>query len=468
MKKNNHTLSTKIKYLSLGIFVYLSIISIFATPSIGSDGKFGDYFVRITGICLPWEIITGYENGISDYGTKKCVSLKTLFWNIFGSSTPPIDSSFISFDFPSGNLIYKNNVWKTNANGISYTGSQVGIGTSIPGSKLDILSGDINVNPLGGGNIIIWASNAWTVRISDMNASYFNGGFVGIGTSTPTAQLEVVGNTKVSTELRTQYIMLAGQPLKIPVVCTGQGKWLHWDGSNWSCIAMPIEWACNNAVANTCTYGTPSGYNAGSCGGNATWTCNGINGWSNASCSKANPSCAVNGVCGPANATKTTNYPASGWCSTGAKSDGDTIGSDGTFNWTCLGTGGGSDANCSSSPFAIHCSMRLDNDCWYSGPTLTLYTTCGNFTVWRSDWGYANVFPIPWNVSCNSTGISGVDVWSWGSLIWYDPYTGDPIYSAPGYSTPGSTNFWTIPSGWQWGIWNYSCDNWNWLNCWIY
>ncbi len=79
MKKINHTLSTKIKYLSLGIFVYLSIISIFATPSIGSDGKFGDYFVRITGICLPGEIITGYENGISDYGTKKCVSLKTLF-----------------------------------------------------------------------------------------------------------------------------------------------------------------------------------------------------------------------------------------------------------------------------------------------------------------------------------------------------------------------------------------------------
>ena len=60
------------------------------------------------------------------------------------------------------------------------------------------------------------------MRISDMNASYFNGGFVGIGTSTPTTQLEVVGNTKISTELRTQYIMLGGQPLKIPVVCTGQ------------------------------------------------------------------------------------------------------------------------------------------------------------------------------------------------------------------------------------------------------
>lgn len=53
MNKNKLFLSEKIKYFILGILAYLSIITIFAAPSIGSDGKFGDYFVRITGICLP-------------------------------------------------------------------------------------------------------------------------------------------------------------------------------------------------------------------------------------------------------------------------------------------------------------------------------------------------------------------------------------------------------------------------------
>lgn len=47
-----------------------------------------------------------------------------------------------------------------------------------------------------------------------------------------------------------------------------------------------------SGTANTCTAGTPSGYSAGSCGGSKTWTCNGINGGSNAACSIANPACA--------------------------------------------------------------------------------------------------------------------------------------------------------------------------------
>ena len=402
MKKINHTLSTKIKYLSLGIFVYLSIISIFATPSIGSDGKFGDYFVRITGICLPGEIITGYENGISDYGTKKCVSLKTLFWNIFGSSTPPIDSSLIGFDFPSGNLVYKDNIWKTNVNGISYTGSQVGIGTSAPGSKLDILSGDINTSPLGGGNIIIWASSAGTVRISDMNASYFNGGFVGIGTSTPTAQLEVVGNTKASTELRTQYIMLAGQPLKIPVVCTGQGKWLHWDGSNWSCIAMPIEWTCNNAVANTCTYGTPTSYIAGSCGWTATWTCSGLNGWGNdTSCNKANPPCPVN-----------CSYTTTGW-------------------WACsVSCGGGTQIS------TYHITIPESNG-----------GTCA-VTEWQ----------IAATQACNTGACSATRIWV--SASWYTCHYDTPAWATEWYSfnwccrehvwNNNNVNFTATWTAWAW------------------
>jgi len=41
--------SSKIKYLISGILAYLSVVAIFASsPTPGSDGKFGDYFVRMT------------------------------------------------------------------------------------------------------------------------------------------------------------------------------------------------------------------------------------------------------------------------------------------------------------------------------------------------------------------------------------------------------------------------------------
>lgn len=422
MNKNKLFLSEKIKYFILGILAYLSIITIFAAPSIGSDGKFGDYFVRITGICLPWQVVTGYENGVSDYATKKCVSLKTLFWNIFGSSIPPIDSSLMGFDFPSGNLIYKDNTWKTNVNGISYTGSQVGISTSAPGSKLDILSGDINTSPLGGGNIIIWASSAGTVRISDMNASYFNGGFVGIGTSTPTTQLEVVGNTKTSTELRTQYIMLGGQPLKIPVVCTGQWKWLHWDGSNWSCIAMPIEWACNNATVNTCTYGTPTGYAAGSCGWSATWTCSGLNGWGSASCSKVNPPCPVN-----------CSYTTTGWWACSVSCGGGTQSS--TYHITVPASNGGT---CTVSEWQVAatqacnthaCAVPVDGGwsnwsvCSASCGGGTQTRTCTNPSPangWNNCVG-ANTQACNTQVCATTWVWSMVNAWCWGEQLWDNP-----------------------------------------------
>lgn len=177
-------------------------------------------------------------------------------------------------------------------------------------------------------------------------------------------------------------------------------------------------------------------------------------------------SCAVNGVCWSSNGTTGPNYPSSGFCAVGAKVDTDTSGTDGSFNWTCLGTGGWSNASCSSAPYAIHCIMRFDNDCGYSWrPNLILYTSCGNFWVWRTDWGYANVFPIPGQTSCSSSNIIGAEQWA-SIFMWYDPW-GDPVYNWA-YQTPGSTNFWLMPFGWMWNIWNWSCDDGNYLYCGIW
>lgn len=66
----------------------------------------------------------------------------------------------------------------------------------------------------------------------------------------------------------------------------------------------------------------------------------GVNG---SSCSPS-----VTGVCGGVNGVNVYSYPVSGWCSTGAKTDVDTVASDGAFDWTCSGLYGGSSANCTA------------------------------------------------------------------------------------------------------------------------
>ncbi len=57
----------------------------------------------------------------------------------------------------------------------------------------------------------------------------------------------------------------------------------------------------------------------------------------------------VNGVCGSANGTTTTSYPTSNWCTTGTKVDVDITAGDGSYNWRCDGSGGGSNMSCSAN-----------------------------------------------------------------------------------------------------------------------
>jgi hypothetical protein len=81
--------------------------------------------------------------------------------------------------------------------------------------------------------------------------------------------------------------------------------------------------------------GSPSGYNAGSCGGNTTWSCAGTGGGSTASCSIANAACPVNGSCGGAAWTCNAGSAVGGSCGGSA------------YNWSCQGANGGTTASCS-------------------------------------------------------------------------------------------------------------------------
>ncbi|MFN8929397.1 MAG: hypothetical protein ACK5WQ_03405 [Alphaproteobacteria bacterium] len=58
-----------------------------------------------------------------------------------------------------------------------------------------------------------------------------------------------------------------------------------------SCSA-PVNGACNTAMGGACTTGTAAGDNGlTGCGSTRTWTCNGSNGGTNASCSLTNAAC---------------------------------------------------------------------------------------------------------------------------------------------------------------------------------
>ena len=119
--------------------------------------------------------------------------------------------------------------------------------------------------------------------------------------------------------------------------CVGSGG-----GSTASCSiangACAVTGQCGGS-ANSCNQGTASGYNAGACGGSQTWTCLGANGGGNASCSIANAACAVpvHGQCGGSANT----------CNQGAAVSYNAGSCGGSQTWTCQGSNGGGNASCS-------------------------------------------------------------------------------------------------------------------------
>lgn len=128
-------------------------------------------------------------------------------------------------------------------------------------------------------------------------------------------------------------------------------------GSNASCAApkvTPVNGACGAANGGSgasypatghCATGTLIDTDRSGADGSFNWSCSGANGGTDASCSVLR---VIAGACGPANGGSVTTYPASGLCAAGAAAGSDTSGSDGTFNWSCSGVNGGAAASCSA------------------------------------------------------------------------------------------------------------------------
>jgi CARDB len=133
------------------------------------------------------------------------------------------------------------------------------------------------------------------------------------------------------------------------LICTDENNGLH--VMKYS-IVIPVPLTCGSAnnvpsvTAPTTGLCNSAGTSTGATRSNWTWnwTCHAISG--------ATVPCQAlvkeNGACGSANNVPSATAPTTGLCNSSAASSGATSG-NGTWNWTCPGTNGGSTASCSAN-----------------------------------------------------------------------------------------------------------------------
>jgi hypothetical protein len=125
------------------------------------------------------------------------------------------------------------------------SGGDVGIGTNSPDNKLDVRNGELTVRPSSSGNgglgkIGHSSSNAILqlydssgnedVRISTSLSSYFNGGNVGIGTSSPSEKLHVNGgNIRISSVNNANHLNIQNNATGTSGVFEERIKFLGWN-----------------------------------------------------------------------------------------------------------------------------------------------------------------------------------------------------------------------------------------------
>lgn len=145
-------------------------------------------------------------------------------------------------------------------------------------------------------------------------------------------------------------LVISGSSTWSGAACSG--RLISWTGSiasfcvsDAACSSPPVNGACSSA-AGACSLGSVSGDNgATACSTTRTWNCVGSGGGTTANCSKANPLCAINGTCGSADSTGTMSTSSSNLCSSGTAS---AVSGTGPWAWTCNGANGGTNASCSA------------------------------------------------------------------------------------------------------------------------
>ncbi|MDR0649856.1 MAG: hypothetical protein LBG59_00145, partial [Candidatus Peribacteria bacterium] len=115
--------------------------------------------------------------------------------------------------------------------------------------------------------------------------------------------------------------------------------------TNGSCGSANGVAVTSYPTANHCSAGTKVDVDTIATDGTYNWTCNGSNGGTTVSC-QANKTAPVNGVCGSMDDSPVLRKPTSNLCSVGTAS---TVSGSGPWNWTCTGSNGGTTESCSTS-----------------------------------------------------------------------------------------------------------------------
>lgn len=139
-----------------------------------------------------------------------------------------------------------------------------------------------------------------------------------------------------------------------------------------------IQWANNYGVCATATTKSAGTYGI-------THSCaevSGLLGYTRA-CQQA-----VNGSCGSANGGSSASAPTANLCGNGATASwSDQTGTDGTFNWSCPGTNGGSAASCSSTKTTVSVCMSCDAGSQNRGMNWASQDCSGNLYYWAGGQG---------------------------------------------------------------------------------
>jgi hypothetical protein len=208
-----------------------------------------------------------------------------------------------------------------------------------------------------------------------------------------------------------------------------------------------VNGACHPVIGGACSAGDVAGDNGlSSCGMVRTWSCNGTNGGTNANCSKTNPICVVNGTCGAANGVGRTSAPSSSLCAFGTASP---VAGSGPWTWSCAGSGGGGTASCSAP-------LRINGQCGSAhgsaSPTPPTADLCAS----------GSASPVagtgPWSWTC--TGAAGGTTASCSALKRVDGVCG----TANGSASASVPSTGLCSSGSPTGVtsaassWNWSCN----------
>jgi hypothetical protein len=177
-----------------------------------------------------------------------------------------------------------------------------------------------------------------------------------------------------------------------PVGCSGDNPY----PTTQQCGSSKINGVCGSSngqsfstkpTTNLCSTGTASSVTGT---GPWNWTCNGSNGGTNASCSANKTGTPINGQCGSSNGQSFSAKPITGLCNSGTATS---INGNGPWYWSCIGSGGGTDADCSANKKTDSCewtctdwsdclggkktrTCTIDQGCSNSNPPQTV-TDCG-------------------------------------------------------------------------------------------